>query len=109
MDELMEALRHVTDEITPLLYKTQKKLKKVEDEINNCNFLIDSGIGSKMDRIELRNTKRHLRQRRQKLWDELKPLPDLQETKIELERQLEALRRQVGIIDDDSDETNIVF
>ena len=61
-----------------------------------------------MDRIELRNTKRQLRQRRKKLWDELKPLPDLQETKIELERQLQALRRQVGIINDDSDENNIV-
>ena len=101
MMDLVEAIRNVTDEITPLRTRTQKKLNKVEDEINNCNFLIDSGIGSKADQAELRKTKRQLRQRRIKLWDELKPLTGLQEEKIELERQLEALRRQLGISSDD--------
>ena len=101
MIDLVEAIRNVTDEITPLRTKTQKKLNKVEDEINNCNFLIDSGIGSKADQADLRKTKRQLRQRRIKLWDELKPLPGLQEEKVELERQVEALRRQLGISSDD--------
>lgn len=95
--DLVDSIREVTNEITLLRTKTQKKLNKVEDEINNCNFLIDSGIGSKKDQAELRKTKRQLRQRRIKLRDELKPLAGLQEEKIELERQLQALRRRLGI------------
>ena len=100
MVELETKIRLLNDEITPLMTKTKKKLDKVEDEIANCTFLIDSGIGSKKDQAELRNTKRQLRQRRIKLWDELKVLPTLQDEKTELEHQLEALRRRFGVLDD---------
>ena len=99
MIELENAIRLLEDQITPLATKTQKKLDKIEDEISNCNFLIDSGLGSKKDQAALRKTKHQLRQRRIKLWDELKVLPTLKEEKIELERQLKALRHQVGVID----------
>ena len=99
MIELENTIRLLEDQITPLATKTQKKLDKIEDEISNCNFLIDSGLGSKKDQAALRKTKRQLRQRRIKLWDELKVLPSLKEEKTELERQLRALRRQVGVID----------
>ena len=96
MIELENAIRLLEDQITPLATKTQNK---IEDEISNCNFLIDSGLGSKKDQAALRKTKRQLRQRRIKLWDELKVLPSLKEEKTELERQLKALRRQLGVID----------
>ena len=99
MIELENAIRLLEDQITPLATKTQKKLDKIEDEISNCNFLIDSGLGSKKDQAALRKTMRQLRQRRIKLWDELKVLPTLKEEKIELERQLKALRRQLGVMD----------
>lgn len=99
--DLEAAIQDLEDTIVPLATKTQKKLSKVEKEIANCNFLIDSGIGSKKDQAELRKNKRQLRQRRIKLWDELKPLPALKEEKVELERQLKALRRQLGVVDDD--------
>ena len=97
----LEARIHLLDhEITPLTTTTKKKLDKIEDEIANCNFLIDSGLGSKKDQAELRKTKRQLRQRRIRLWDELKVLPTLKKEKVELERQLIALRRQLGVLAD---------
>ena len=54
----------------PLRSKTQKKLSKIENEIANCNFLIESGIGSKKDQVGLRKQKRNLRQQRIKLWEQ---------------------------------------
>ena len=90
LDEQIESLR-----------KTKRKLAKVEDELANCNFLIDSGIGSKADKTALRQTKRQLRQRRIQLWEKLEPLPVLQAERRELDRDLDGLRRRYGILIDD--------
>lgn len=100
MIELENSIGLLEEHITPLITKTQKKLAKIEDEIVNCNFLINSGLGSKKDQAELRKSKRQLRQRRIKVWDELKVLPALKEEKSELERQLNDLRRQLGVLAD---------
>lgn len=102
MIELEKAIHLLEDKITPLTTKVQKKIDMIEDEIANCNFLIDSGLGSKKDQAALRKKKKQLRQRRVKLRDELKVLPSLKEEKIQLERQLRALCRQLGVIDDDT-------
>jgi hypothetical protein len=86
--------------IAPLRGKSKKKLAKIEDELENCNFLINTGLGSKDDKAALRKTKRQLRDRRIKLWDELKGLPVLEEERHEAVRQLKnALRRRHGILD----------
>ena len=98
---LEEQLRFLDNEIAPLKKgKTKKKLDKIEEELKNCNFLINSGLGSKADQAELRKNKRQLRQRRIKIWEELKILPSLKEEKKELEIQLSALRRQAGVEED---------
>ncbi|CAB9507662.1 expressed unknown protein [Seminavis robusta] len=99
--ELEKALMDLDNMITPLQTKTQKKLNKIEEEITNCNFLIDSGLGSKKDQAELRKTKKSLRSRRVKLWDEMKALPALEEEREDLVTQLKELRRRYGILDDD--------
>lgn len=87
--------------IGPLKTSTKKKLSKVEKEIKNSNFLIDSGLGSKRDQAALRNTKRQLRQRRIRLWEELKPLPDMEARRAELFQLLVGLQRQHGVLYDD--------
>jgi hypothetical protein len=51
--------------IAPTLHdKAKKKLTKIEDELDNCNFLINTGLGSKDDKAALRKTKRQLRDHR---------------------------------------------
>ena len=100
--DLEQQLQLCDDAIAPLAGKAKKKLAKIEDELANCNFLIDSGIGSKADQAGLRKTKRQLRQRRIKLWDELEVLPSLEIERKELVRQLNAARRRHGIVEDHS-------
>ena len=87
------------DEITPLRTKIPKKLKKINDEIEQCNFLLNAGIGSKNDLDIIRQTKRELRQRRIKLWAKLEALPALEEERRELVTQLLELRRRHGILE----------
>ena len=82
--DLEQQLRLLDDAIEPLANKAKKKLAKIEDELTNCNFLIDSGIGSKSDQVGLRKEKRQLRQRRIQLWDELKALPTLERERTEV-------------------------
>ena len=65
--DIEQQIRLLDEEIAPLQNKTKKKLDKIEDEIASTNFLIDSGIGSKADKLALRNKKKELRQRRVKL------------------------------------------
>ncbi|CAB9499647.1 expressed unknown protein [Seminavis robusta] len=98
---LKKAILDLDNMVAPLRTKTQKKLDKIEEEITNCNFLIDSGLGSKKDQAELKKTKRQLRNRRVKLWDELKALPDLEGERKELQIQLKDLRRRYGILDEE--------
>ena len=97
----MEQQIRVLDEQIESLRKTKRKLAKIEDELANCNFLIDSGIGSKTDKTALRQTKRNLRERRIQLWRKLEPLPALQAERRELDRDLDGLRRRYGILIDD--------
>ena len=87
----------VDKEILPLR-KAQKELAKVEEEITNTNFLIDSGIGSKADQKALASTKKQLRQRRIKLWGKLEALPALKEERRDLVIQLDVLQRQHGLL-----------
>mmetsp|Transcript_21447 Transcript_21447/g.36538 ORF Transcript_21447/g.36538 Transcript_21447/m.36538 type:complete len:117 (-) Transcript_21447:61-411(-) len=96
--DLEQQINLLDSKISPLRNTVQKKLDKIEDEIANCNFLIDSGIGSKSDKAGLRKTKRQLRQSRIKLWDDLKYLPALEEERRELVRELNAMRRRHGIL-----------
>ena len=96
--DLEQQLRFLDAAIAPLAGKSKKKLAKVEEELANCNFLIDSGIGSKADQLGLRKTKRQLRQRRIKFWDELEALPALEIERKEAIRQLNAARRLHGIL-----------
>ena len=96
--DLEQQLRFLDDAIAPLAGKSKKRLAKLEDELANCNFLIDSGIGSKADQAGLRKTKRQLRQRRIKLWDALEALPALETERKEVIRQLNAARRLHGIL-----------
>ncbi|CAB9508873.1 expressed unknown protein [Seminavis robusta] len=98
---LEKAIKDLDNMISPLRTKTQRKLEKIEEEITNCNFLIDSGLGSKKDHAELKKTKRQLRNRRVKLRDELKALPTYEEERNELKIQLSDLRRRYGILVDD--------
>jgi phosphomevalonate kinase len=97
-DDLKQQIRLLDAAIAPLRGKAKKKLAKIEDELN-CNFLINTGLGSKDDKAALRKTKRQLRERRIKLWEELKVLPSLEEERHEAVRQLNALRRRHGILD----------
>ena len=87
----------VDKEILPLR-KAQKELAKVEEEITNTNFLIDSGIGSKADQKALASTKKQLCQRRIKLWGKLEALPALKEERRDLVIQLDVLQRQHGLL-----------
>ena len=79
------------------LKKLQKKLAKLEDELANTNFLIDSGIGSKSDKAALRKTKRDVRQRRVEVRQELEALPSLLQQRQDLVHDLDVLRRRHGI------------
>ena len=80
------------------LNKSKKQLKKLEDELNEMNMLIDSGVGNKKDQLALKKKKRTLRDRRIELWDILKPLPTLQKERLDLLHDLDTLRRRHGII-----------
>uniref|UniRef100_A0A7S3LA37 Uncharacterized protein n=1 Tax=Amphora coffeiformis TaxID=265554 RepID=A0A7S3LA37_9STRA len=95
--DLEQQISLVDQAILPLR-KAQKKLQKVEDEISNTNFLIDSGIGTRSDKASLRQTKKQLRQRRVQLWEQLEALPALLEKRQELLHQLDILRRRHGIL-----------
>lgn len=95
--DLEQQISSVEAAIRPLR-KTQKKLGKLEDEIANTNFLIDSGIGSKKDKVALRKTKKELRQRRMELWKQLEALPALEEELGTLRHDLDILRRRYGIL-----------
>ena len=95
--DIEQLIQLVDIEILPLR-KAEKELNKVEDEIANTNFLIDSGIGSKTDQKALSKTKKVLRQRRVKLWAKLEALPALIEERRDLVHQLDALRRRHGIL-----------
>jgi len=64
---LEQQIEILDGKISPLR-KTQKKLDKLEKEMNRINLLIDSGLGTAADKKDLRQTKRELRQRRVKLW-----------------------------------------
>jgi len=97
--DLEQQISLLDEAIAPLYNKTKKKLNKIENEISNCNFLIDSGLGSNSDQAALRTTKKQLRQSRIKLWEELKVLPALEEQRQEMDRQLFALRRRHGVLD----------
>ncbi|CAB9516778.1 expressed unknown protein [Seminavis robusta] len=99
--DLEKSIVDLDNMITPLRTKTQKKLNKIEEEITNCNFLIDSGLGSKKDQAELRKNKKSLRNRHVKLRDEMGALPALEEEREDLVTQLKDLRRRYGILDDD--------
>ena len=78
--------------------KAQTKLQKLEDELANTNFLIDSGIGSKADKAALRKTKRQLRDRRIQLWKQLEALPALLDERKTLVHDLDVLRQRHGIL-----------
>ena len=96
--DLEQQLRLLDDAIVPLAGKAKRKLAKIEEELTNCNFLINSRIGSKADQLGLRKTKRQLRERRIRLWDELEALPALETERKEVEQQLHAVRRRHGIL-----------
>ena len=98
--DIEQQIRLIDQQIESLR-KAKRKLAKIEDELSNCNFLIDSGIGSKADKTALRQTKRQLRQRRIQLWEKLEPLPALQAERGDLSRDLDGLRRRHGILIDD--------
>lgn len=97
--DLQQQIRLLDGEITSLRFKTQKKLDKLEQERLQTNLLIKSGIGSKADKADLRQTKRQLRERRILLWEKLERLPVLEEERRELAIQLEAMRRRYGVLD----------
>ena len=97
--ELEQRISDLEAEITPLRSLATKKLNKIEKELENCNFLMDSGIGSKADQAALRKTKRQLRNRRIQLWKELEVLPELEAEHKDLLHHLVDFRRRHGIID----------
>lgn len=95
--DIEQQISNVELAIVPLR-KAQKKLAKIEDEIANINFLIDTGIGSKKDKMALNKTKKDLRQRRIELWKQLETLPILEEDLGNLRHELDILRRRYGIL-----------
>ena len=95
--DIEQQIKLIDDAILPLR-KAQKKLRKLEDELANINFLIDSNIGSKTDKASLRKTKRQLRDRRIQLWKQLEALPSLTADRQRLVHGLEVLRRRHGIL-----------
>lgn len=95
--DLEQQIAMLEEAIAPLR-KLQKKLQKIEDELANTNYLIDSGIGSKKDKAALRQTKRELRERRITLWKRLEALPALVEERQNLRHQMEILRRRHGFL-----------
>lgn len=95
--DLERQIASVDKAIAPLL-KLKKKLAKVEEELANANFLIDSGIGSKSDQKALRKSKKDIRQRRVALRSQLEVLPGLQEERRDLAHQLDVLRRRYGLL-----------
>lgn len=94
----MEQQIQLLDQAIQPLRKAQTKLQKLEDELANTNFLIDSGIGSKADKAALRKTKRQLRDRRIQLWKQLEALPALLDERKTLVHDLDVLRQRHGIL-----------
>lgn len=97
--DLEQQIASVEAAILPLRTMTTKKLNKLEKELSNCNFLMDSGIGAKSDQAALRKTKRQLRTRRIQLWKDLEVLPSLEAERDEILRQLVDYRRRHGVMD----------
>lgn len=97
--DLEQQIASVEAAILPLRTTTTKKLNKLEKELSNCNFLMDSGIGAKADQAALRKTKRQLRTRRIQLWKDLEVLPSLEAERDDILRQLVDYRRRHGVMD----------
>jgi len=57
--EVEQRMQDLDHKIRPLL-KEKKKLTKIESELANVNFLIDSGIGSKAEQKALRQEKKKI-------------------------------------------------
>ena len=96
VQDIQEQMEVLENQITAL-HKTSKKLKMVQEEINNLNFLLNSGIGSKQDKESMRKTKKQLREQRIVLRDRLQNLSALQEQRQELAQELERLQRRYGL------------
>lgn len=95
--DMEQQIYNVEQSILPLR-KAQKKLRKIEGEISDTNVLIASGIGSRQDKVSLRQTKNELRQRRIELWKQLEALPSLETQLGNLHHDLDVLRRRHGIL-----------
>jgi len=95
--EVEQRMQDLDHKIRPLL-KEKKKLTKIESELANVNFLIDSGIGSKAEQKALRQEKKKIRQRRVEARIKLEALPGLEEEHCELAHQLDVLRRRHGLL-----------
>lgn len=95
--KLEQQIENLDSQILPLL-KTQKKLDKLEKELERTNLLIDTGLGTAADKKDLRKTKRDLRQRRVQLWKTLEKLPALEEERRELAHQLDVFQRRHGLL-----------
>lgn len=86
------------DKEIQLLHKVTKSLAKLEDELQQTNFLIDSSIGSKESKTALRKAKKKLRRRRVNLWDKLAPLQGLETERAQTIHDLDDLRRRIGVL-----------